>query len=120
MAEIAAPRRVVIVGGGFAGLFAVRALKRAPVQVTLIDRAEHHLFQPMLYQRATGILSEGKIATPLRGLLRKLKNAEFVLAEVTGLDVTERKVLARLPLGEEVEFDYDYVILAAGVRQSYF
>ena len=64
-------RRVVIVGGGFAGLFAVRALGRAPVQVTLIDRAEHHLFQPLLYQCATGILSEGKIAAPLRELLRK-------------------------------------------------
>ena len=120
MADTAAPRRVVIVGGGFAGLFAVRALKRAPVQVTLIDRAEHHLFQPMLYQCATGILSEGKIASPLRGLLSKVKNAEFVLAEVTDLDVRERKVLARRPLGEQIEFDYDYVILAAGVRQSYF
>ncbi|MBO0881274.1 MAG: FAD-dependent oxidoreductase, partial [Mycobacterium sp.] len=62
-------RRVVIVGGGFAGLFAARALARAPVEVTLIDRAEHHLFQPLLYQCATGILSEGKIATPLRELL---------------------------------------------------
>src|SRR3954463_2236049 len=105
MAETAAPRRVVIVGGGFAGLFAVRALKRAPVQVTLIDRAEHHLFQPMLYQCATGIVSEGKIASPLRGLLSKVKNAEFVLAEVTGLDSAERKVLARRPLGTEIEFD---------------
>src|SRR5690242_896237 len=113
-------RRVVIVGGGFAGLFAVRMLARAPVQVTLIDRSEHHLFQPMLYQCATGIVSEGKIATPLRGLLRRLDNAEFVLAEVTGLDATQRKVLARRPLGEEIEFDYDYLILAAGVRQSYF
>ena len=92
--------RVVIVGGGFAGLFAVRMLARAPVQVTLIDRAEHHLFQPMLYQCATGILSEGKIAAPLRELLSKHRNVEFVIAEVTGIDADRRQVLARRPLGE--------------------
>jgi NADH:ubiquinone reductase (H+-translocating) len=120
MAETAPRRRVVIVGGGFAGLFAVRALKRAPVEVTLIDRSEHHLFQPLLYQCATGILSEGKIASPLRALLRKVENAEFVLAEVTDLDVAGQKVVARRPLGQEIEFGYDYLILAAGVRQSYF
>jgi NADH dehydrogenase len=113
-------RRVVIVGGGFAGLFAVRMLARAPVQVTLIDRAEHHLFQPMLYQCATGILSEGKIAAPLRQLLAKHSNVEFVIAEVTGIDADRRQVLARRPLGQQVEFGYDYLILAAGVRQSYF
>ena len=112
--------RVVIVGGGFAGLFAVRALGRTPVQVTLIDRAEHHLFQPLLYQCATGILSEGKIASPLRALLAKHHNVEYQLAEVTGIDVAARKVMARRPLGEEIGFGYDYLILAAGVRQSYF
>ena len=112
--------RVVIVGGGFAGLFAARALRRAPVQVTLIDRAEHHLFQPLLYQCATGILSEGKIASPLRELLKRHRNVEFVLAEVTGIDAGRRRVLARRPLGEQIEFGYDYLILAAGVRQSYF
>jgi NADH dehydrogenase len=120
MAATSASRRVVIVGGGFAGLFAARSLRRAPVQVTLIDRAEHHLFQPLLYQCSTGILSEGKIATPLRELLRKHENVEFVLAEVTGIDATGRTVTARRPLGEEIEFGYDYLILAAGVRQSYF
>ena len=80
-------RRVVIIGGGFAGLFAVRALRRAPVQVTLIDRRQHHLFQPLLYQCATGILSEGKIAVPLRSVLRKHRNLECVLADVTGIDL---------------------------------
>jgi NADH:quinone reductase (non-electrogenic) len=120
MAATTDSRRVVIVGGGFAGLFAARRLGRAPVQVTLIDRAEHHLFQPLLYQCATGILSEGKIAAPLRELLAKHGNVEFQLADVTGIDAAARKVLARRPLGEEIEFGYDYLILAAGVRQSYF
>src|SRR5262245_28581963 len=113
-------RRVVIIGGGFAGLFAARALRRAPVQVTLIDRAEHHLFQPLLYQCATGILSEGKIAAPLRALLRKNRNVEFVLAEVTGIDAGRRHVLATRPGGEKREFGYDYLIVAARVAQSYF
>ena len=90
MAETSGLRRVVIVGGGFAGLFAARALRGAPVQVTLIDRAEHHLFQPLLYQCATGILSEGKISTPLRDLLKRYRNVDFVLAEITGIDPAER------------------------------
>jgi NADH:quinone reductase (non-electrogenic) len=113
-------RRVVIIGGGFAGLFAARALGRAPVRVTLIDRRPHHLFQPLLYQCSTGILSEGKIAVPLRDLLRKHKNVDFVLAEVTGIDTKERRVLATRPLGDQLEFGYDYLIVAAGVQQSYF
>jgi len=120
MAVESGSRRVVIVGGGFAGLFAARALSRAPVQVTLVDRAEHHLFQPLLYQCATGILSEGKIAVPLRELLMKHRNVEFVMAEVTGIDAAGRRVQARRPLGEPIELDYDYLILGAGVRQSYF
>jgi NADH:ubiquinone reductase (H+-translocating) len=120
MTQASRSRQVVIVGGGFAGLFAARALGRAPVRVTLVDRAEHHLFQPMLYQCATGILSEGKIAVPLRELLKKHDNVEFVVAEVTGIDPDRRRVLARRALGEQIEFDYDYLILAAGVRQSYF
>ncbi len=113
-------RRVVIIGGGFAGLFAARALRRAPVEVTLLDRAEHHLFQPLLYQCATGILSEGKIAAPLRGILRKHRNVEFVLAEVTGIDVGRRQVLATRPGGKTTEFGYDYLIVATGMEQSYF
>jgi NADH dehydrogenase len=120
MAEASGSRQVVIVGGGLAGLFAARAMRRAPVQVTLLDRAEHHLFPPLLYQCATGILAEGKVAYPLRELLHKLRNVEFVLAEVTSIDAEQRRVLARRPLGERMEFGYDYLILAAGVRQSYF
>src|SRR5690348_10490098 len=112
--------RVVIVGGGFAGLFAARALRRAPVQVTLIDSSEHHLFQPLLYQCATGILSEGKIAAPLRDVLRRHRNVEYVLAEVTGIDPQRRAVLAKRPFGERFEVGYDYLIVAAGVEQSYF
>jgi NADH:ubiquinone reductase (H+-translocating) len=112
--------RVVIVGGGFGGLFAARALRRSPASVTLIDRAQHHLFQPLLYQCATGILSEGQITSPLRRVLRKHKNVECVLAEVTAIDATARRVRCRRPLGEQLEFGYDYLIVAAGVSQSYF
>jgi NADH:ubiquinone reductase (H+-translocating) len=112
--------RVVIIGGGFAGLFAARALRRAPVQVTLLDRSEHHLFQPLLYQCATGILSEGKIAAPLRDVLRRHRNVEYVLAEVTGIDPERRTVLAKRPFGERFEVGYDYLVVAAGVEQSYF
>jgi NADH dehydrogenase len=113
-------RRVVIIGGGFAGLFAARMLRRAPVRVTLIDSRPHHLFQPLLYQCSTGILSEGKIAVPLRDLLRKHENTDFMLAKVTGLDAEKRRVLATRPLGDQLEFDYDYLIVATGVQQSYF
>src|SRR6202050_5835380 len=99
MPDQAGPRRVGIVGGGFAGLFAARALRRAPVAVTLIDRAQHHLFQPLLYQCATGILSEGKIASPLREVFKHYRNVECVLAEVTGLDPAARRGTARRPPG---------------------
>src|SRR6202142_2665733 len=111
MTEEGARRRVVIVGGGFAGLFATRGLGRAPVTVTLIDRAEHHLFQPLLYQCATGILSEGKIAAPLREVLRRHANTECVMAEVTGIDPDARRVHARRPLGQPIEFGYDHLIV---------
>ena len=120
MNEQGSQRHVVIVGGGFAGLFAARALRRAPVQVTLIDSRQHHLFQPLLYQCATGILSEGKIAAPLRDVLRNHRNVDCVMADVTGIDTERRQVLARRPLGDQIEFGYDYLIMAAGVQQSYF
>jgi NADH dehydrogenase len=113
-------RRVVIIGGGFGGLFAARALRRAPVSVTLVDRAHHHLFQPLLYQCATGILSEGQIAAPLRSVLKKHKNVECVMADVTGIDTDGRRVIAVRPGGGRIEFGYDDLIVAAGMRQSYF
>ncbi len=120
MSDQDSQRRVVIIGGGFAGLFAARMLRRAPVRVTLIDSRPHHLFQPLLYQCSTGILSEGKVAVPLRDLLRKHENTDFVLAKVTGIDAGARRVLATRPLGDQLEFGYDYLIVAAGVQQSYF
>jgi NADH:ubiquinone reductase (H+-translocating) len=113
--------RVVIIGGGFGGLAAARALRGSPVAVTLVDRAPDHLFQPLLYQCATGILSEGQITAPLRKVLARHRNVEVVMAEVTGLDAGRREVIARRPLDAgEVRIGYDYLIVAAGVSQSYF
>ena len=120
MTDQSGRRRVVIVGGGFAGLFAVRRLKRSNVSVTLIDRSQHHVFQPLLYQCATGILSEGKIASPLRDLLKKYKNVDCVMAEVVDFDVDGRRVTARRVGGDLLEYGYDDLIVAAGVRSSYF
>ena len=112
--------RVVIVGGGFGGLFAARALRRSPVDVTVIDRAAHHLFQPLLYQVATGVLSEGQIAVPLRGILDRHPNIDCLLAEVVSIDVDARTVRAERPGGDTIDIAYDDLIVAAGVRQSYF
>ena len=119
MTRPAERRRVVIVGGGFGGLFAARALRRAPVEVTLVDRDYQHLFQPLLYQCATGILSEGQIAAPLRSVLKKHKNVKVVLAQATGIDTDGRRLIAVRPSGDRVEFGYDELIVAAGMRQSY-
>ncbi len=120
MTEESGRPRVVIVGGGFAGLFAARRLRRSDVSVTLIDRAQHHVFQPLLYQCATGIMSEGKIAAPLRDLLKKYKNVDCVMAEVVDFDTAGRRVIAARVGGDRIEFGYDHLIVAAGVRQSYF
>jgi len=108
--------RVVIIGGGFGGLYAARALRRAPVAVTLIDRKNHHNFQPLLYQVATAGLSPGDIARPIREILRRQKNAEVLMAEVTGFDLARRVV--RLAGGGE--HAYDWLIVAAGARHAYF
>jgi NADH:quinone reductase (non-electrogenic) len=112
--------RVVIVGGGFGGLFATRALRRDPVQVTLVDRDNHHLFQPLLYQVATGILSEGEIAPPIRNVLRRQRNVRVELANVTRFDLERREVTAMRPDGEDLSIPYDSLIVAAGAGQSYF
>ena len=112
--------RVVIVGGGFGGLFAAKFLRRAPVDVTLIDRTNHHLFQPLLYQCATGILSEGSIAPPLRRVLRRHKNVRVELANVTGIDLDARRVIAERPLGLPLTMEYDSLIVATGAAGSYF
>ncbi len=108
--------RVVIVGGGFAGLNAAKALHKAPVEITLIDRKNYYLFQPLLYQVATGGLSPADISTPIRGLLHKQKNARVVLGEVDSVDVTGHALL--LSDGERLE--YDTLVLAAGSSHSYF
>jgi NADH:quinone reductase (non-electrogenic) len=115
-----APHRVVIIGGGFGGLFAARALRRAPVEVIVVDRAGHHLFQPLLYQCATGILSEGQIAVPLRHVLRRYRNVGVGLAEVVDIDVANRRVIARRIGGGAASVPYDTLIVAAGMQQSYF
>ena len=114
------PHRVVIVGGGFGGLFATRALRRAPVEVTLVDRENYHLFQPLLYQVATGILSEGEIAPPIRNVLRRQRNARVELAEVTGFDLEGRELTAIRPDRTSFSIPYDSLIVAAGAGQSWF
>jgi NADH dehydrogenase len=111
--------RVVIVGSGFGGLFAARALRNAPVDVTLIGKTAHHLFQPLLYQVATGILSEGEIAPATREILRRQKNARVVLGEVTRIDLAARTVTSEV-LGRVNVHPYDELIVAAGAGQSYF
>jgi NADH dehydrogenase len=111
--------RVVIVGCGFAGLFAAKALRRAPVEVVVVDRTNHHLFQPLLYQVTTGVLSEGDIAPPIRDILRRQRNAEVVLGEVRDVDVGQRRLTVDT-LGRETELSYDSLIVATGASQSYF
>jgi len=107
--------QVVIIGGGFGGLYAARSLRRAAVQVTLVDRRNHHLFQPLLYQVATGALSPANIAAPLRALLRRQANAQVLLGDVVDIDVSGRRVLLA-----DGELPYDTLIVAAGATHSYF
>jgi NADH:quinone reductase (non-electrogenic) len=111
--------RVVIIGSGFGGLFAAKHLKRADVDVTLIAKTTHHLFQPLLYQVATGILSVGEIAPATRIILRKQKNAQVLLGEVVGIDLTNKTVTSKLLDWERVT-PFDSLIVAAGAQQSYF
>lgn len=107
--------RVLIVGGGFAGLAAAKALARAPVRTTLFDRRNHHVFQPLLYQVATASLSPADISAPIRTVLRRIRNCEVVLAAVSGVDVESRRLIL-----EDGQVGYDYLILAAGATHAYF
>lgn len=111
---------MVIVGGGFGGLTAAKALAGADVEVTLVDRINHHLFQPLLYQVATGILSEGQIAPPLRAIFSGQANLDVRLAEVTGFDLSRRVVYAIAPGGSQMMLPYEYLIVAAGSTHAYF
>src|SRR5215210_3015080 len=112
--------RVVVVGGGFGGLNAVRELADADVDVTLVDLTNHHLFQPLLYQVAAGILSPGLIAPALRGILKGQRNARVLLAEVYDIDLDAKVVHAHGPDDHDVELPYDTLIVAAGASHSYF
>jgi NADH:ubiquinone reductase (H+-translocating) len=114
--------RVVVVGGGFAGLYAVRRLRRAPVDVTLIDRRNFHLFQPLVYQVATGALTPGEIAAPLRGVFKHDENVRVVLGEVTGFDLSANEVIVeRSPAGSQQRtIPYDSLVVAGGSSYSYF
>ncbi|WP_148573084.1 NAD(P)/FAD-dependent oxidoreductase [Nocardioides caldifontis] len=111
--------RVVVIGSGFGGLFATKELKRADVEVTLIAKTSHHLFQPLLYQVATGILSQGEIAPPTREIFADQKNAKVLLGEVTDIDL-ENKLVTSVVLGRTTVTPYDSLIVAAGAGQSYF
>ncbi len=115
-----ARERVVVVGGGFGGLAATRSLADVDVDVTIVDRTNHHLFQPLLYQVAAGILSPGLIAPALRSVIKKQKNAKALLADVYDLDLAGKVVRAHGPDGREVDLPYDTLIVAAGATHSYF
>lgn len=111
--------RVVVIGSGFGGLFGTRALRHANVDVTVIAKTTYHLFQPLLYQVATGILSEGEVARPTRDVLAAQKNANVVLGEVTDIDL-DRRVVTSQVLGRQTHTPYDVLLVAAGSSQSYF
>src|SRR6266571_4808111 len=112
--------RVVIVGGGCGGLAAAKALRKTDAQVVLVDRQNHHLFQPLLYQVATSVLSPGQIASPIRGILRKQRNTTVLLGEVTRVDSDRRRVFVDSVDREGVAVEYDYLVLATGASHSYF
>jgi NADH dehydrogenase FAD-containing subunit len=110
----------VIVGGGFGGLAAAKALRNTDVQVFLIDRQNHHLFQPLLYQVATSVLSPGQIASPIRSILKSQRNTTVILGEVVGVDIDRRCVFVDLADREGAPLEYDYLVLATGASHSYF
>src|SRR5262245_29779329 len=110
---------IIIVGGGFGGLAAAKALGKAPVRITLIDRTNHHLFQPLLYQVAISALAPSQIGSPLRGILHRQKNTTVLLGEVTGVDKEQRCIVVNSVDREGVRLEYDYLILATGATHSY-
>jgi NADH dehydrogenase len=113
-------KRVLIIGGGFAGIAAARALRQADAEVLLIDRRNHHIFQPLLYQVATAVLSPAEIAAPIRQLEVKQRNLSVLLAEVIGVDVLGRTIEASSPGAGVRKIAFDYLVVATGVRPSYF
>src|SRR6188472_635757 len=123
MPHVSPTPHVVIIGGGFGGLAAARALADAPVRVTLLDRHNYHLFQPLLYQVATAALSPGDVASPIRWVLRHQKNVRVLLAEATRIDPDERVVVLEESGGDahrEASITYDYLVLATGSTHAYF
>jgi len=112
--------KVVIVGGGFGGLAAAKGLKRSPVDVLLIDRSNHHVFQPLLYQVATSVLAPGQIASPIRSLLSEQTNTSVMLGNVTGVDAASKQVIVDTDDKVGMRISYDYLILATGATHSYF
>jgi NADH:quinone reductase (non-electrogenic) len=113
-------KRIVIVGGGFAGIAAARALKRCDADVVLIDRRNHHIFQPLLYQVATAVLAPSEIAAPIRQLAEKQRNVSVMLGEVIGMDLTSRSIEASCPRVGIRKIDFDYLIIGTGMQPSYF
>src|ERR1700751_5312101 len=111
---------VVIVGGGFGGLAAAKALRHTPVHVTPIDRTNHHLFQPLLYQAATSVLAPGQIASPIRGLLADQENASVMLGNVADIDAAAKQVIVEADDKIGIRVAYDYLVLATGATHSYF
>ena len=117
-ADLSHRHRVVVIGGGFGGVRAVQALEHEPVEITLIDKNNQHLFQPLLYQVATGVLSSGQIAPALRSMFRKQRNVRVLLGAVDHIDLEQRTV--RMIADEVKEIPYDTLIVATGATHSYF
>jgi NADH:ubiquinone reductase (H+-translocating) len=112
-------KRVVIVGGGFAGIAAARALRRCDAEVILIDRRNHHIFQPLLYQVATAVLAPADVAAPIRQIEEKQKNLTVMLAEITSVDLNSRSVNVSYPTSGTHKITFDFLIIAAGMQSSY-